>query len=181
MKRSRAGSVAAFEVLVRDHEAPAHAIARTLLGDADDAADAVQDAFVRAWSSLHALEPGSLFGPWFRAILRNLCLDRLRSPKRRATSHGHARSGANSWSEPEGERRAARSELRAALRAGLDELSPEHRIVLVLRELEEMDYSAIAKTIGVPPGTVASRLHHARTALRSVLERRGVTPEDMIE
>lgn len=178
--RCRAGSVAAFEVLVRNHEAPALAVARSMLGDADDAADAVQDAFVRAWSTLNRLEPGSLFGPWFRAILRNLCLDRLRSPRRREARLEAAALDARVSNEAEGERSAARAELRAVLRGALAAISPEHRVVLVLREMEELDYTAIAETLGVPAGTVASRLHHARTALRRVLEQRGIRPEDVI-
>ncbi|MFW6079468.1 MAG: RNA polymerase sigma factor, partial [Gemmatimonadota bacterium] len=70
--RCRRGSTAAFEPLVREYEPPALAIARGMLGDADEAADAVQDAFVRAYRSLGRLREGSRFGPWFRTILRNL-------------------------------------------------------------------------------------------------------------
>lgn len=78
IRRCRAGQASAFEALVRKHEAPALALAGGLLGDADDAADAVQDAFVRAYRTLDRLAEGSAFGPWFRTILRNLCLDRAR-------------------------------------------------------------------------------------------------------
>jgi RNA polymerase sigma factor (sigma-70 family) len=81
--RCRAGSTAAFEPLVRRHEGRALHIAELLLGDADDAADAVQEAFVRAYRSLDGLRPGSDFGAWFRSILRNHCLDRIRSAPRR--------------------------------------------------------------------------------------------------
>src|SRR3990172_2209835 len=85
--RCRAGSTAAFEPLVKAHEAQALLLAEGLLGDADDAEDAVQDAFVKAYRSLGKLEEGSAFGPWFRAILRNRCIDLLRSaPRRRKAS-----------------------------------------------------------------------------------------------
>src|SRR5687767_9312125 len=86
VSRCLAGSTGAFEPLVKRHEGPALVVARSLLGDPDEAADAVQDAFVRAYHTLGRLRPGSAFGPWFRAILRNLCLDRLRSPRRRGQS-----------------------------------------------------------------------------------------------
>jgi RNA polymerase sigma factor (sigma-70 family) len=79
ISRCRRGSTAAFEPLVRAHEARALAVAEGMLGDVDDAADAVQEAFVKAYRSLRRLREGSTFGPWFRTILRNHCRDRLRS------------------------------------------------------------------------------------------------------
>jgi RNA polymerase sigma-70 factor, ECF subfamily len=78
--KCRRGSTKAFEPLVLRYEGQALAIAESLLLDRDDAADAVQDAFVRAFRGLGKLAEGSSFGPWFRSIVRNLCLDRLRSP-----------------------------------------------------------------------------------------------------
>jgi len=68
--------------------------------------------------------------------------------------------------------------LAAAVRDALGALSPEHRTVLVLKELEGLSYAQIAETLGIQPGTVASRLHHARAALRKVLNDRGITLEE---
>lgn len=71
-----------------------------------------------------------------------------------------------------------REQLARAVRSALMELSNEHREILVLKELEEMSYGEIAAAAGIPAGTVASRLHHARAALREVLARRGITREE---
>jgi RNA polymerase sigma-70 factor (ECF subfamily) len=177
--RCLAGSTGAFEPLVRRYEGPALVVARSMLGDPDEAADAVQDAFVRAYRTLGRLRPGSSFGPWFRAILRNLCLDRLRSPRRRGQSLDQTVVDRRVWSEPSGAVHAERQELSAVVQAALRELSAEHREVLVLKEMEGFGYDEIAKMVGVPKGTVGSRLFHARAALQEVLLAQGVTLEDV--
>lgn len=176
--RCRAGNAAAFEPLVRRHEGPAFAVAVSLLGDRDDAADAVQDAFVRAWAALGGLRPGSQFGPWFRTILRNLCLDRLRAPRRRDVSLD-AVGGRSLADERWAQSAAERHELSARVRAALARLAPEHREVLVLKEMEGLGYAEIAAALGIPEGTVASRLYHARAALKKILMEMRVSLEDL--
>ena len=165
-----------------------------MLGSDADAADAVQDAFVRAYRNLDSLEPGRPFGPWFRAILRNRCLDELRSARSRrevsrerepdgsagtAPEPGTRARGGRGSHRPRGPERVEREELGRIVRSALKELSDEKRAVLVLREMEEMSYEEIARELGVSPGTVSSRLHHARRELRGVLEERGFTVEDV--
>jgi RNA polymerase sigma-70 factor, ECF subfamily len=170
----RAGSAAAFEPLVRQYEGRALLVARGLLGDGDEAADAVQDAFVRAYRGLHRLREGSGFGPWFNVLLRNHCLDLLRSRR------GHAgltaeRLDREVWSEPTGTDGMEREQLSSAVHRALSAISPEHRQVLVLKEMEGLSYAEIAEATGVVAGTVASRLHHARAELKKVLVSRGIS------
>jgi RNA polymerase sigma-70 factor, ECF subfamily len=169
--RCRDGSASAYEPLVRRYEARGLALAGMLLGDADEAQDAVQDAFVKAYRTLPRLAEGSEFGPWFRSILRNLCLDRLRSTARQRRVPWTAASvdGA-AWSDPTGTTAVEREQLASGVRAGLDRLSLEHREVLVLKEIEGMSYREIAELTGTPAGTVGSRLYHARAALKQVME-----------
>jgi RNA polymerase sigma-70 factor, ECF subfamily len=169
--RCRAGSAAAYEPLVRQYEARGLALAGTLLGDADDAQDAVQDAFIKAYRSLNRLAEGSDFGPWFRSILRNLCLDRLRAAPRRArVAWDDAAVDRAAWTEPAGPVAIASERRIARMRAALERLSVEHRDVLVLKEVEGMSYAEIAQLTGTPAGTVGSRLYHARAALKKILE-----------
>lgn len=181
IRECRTGSTAAFEPLVRAHEKHAHAFARGMLGDNDTAADAVQDAFVRAYRSLDRLKNGSGFGPWYRTILRNICLDRLRSPavsrSERLDSVAERERG---WSEPMGTARIEHDQLAAAVRNALDDVSPAHRSVLVLKEIEGMSYAEIGRSLGIASGTVASRLHHARIALRESFEARRISLEDIV-
>jgi RNA polymerase sigma-70 factor (ECF subfamily) len=176
----REGVTGAFEPLVRRHEGPALGFASALLGDEDEAADALQDAFVQAYRALPRLAPGSPFGPWFRAIVRNACLDRLRSPRMTRSAPFDARSlDRATWNEPIAERAVARREISEAIGRALRALPDEQRAAVLLREVEGLSYTEIARTLGIPEGTVGSRLSHARAALRSELMAGGVGLEDV--
>lgn len=180
IRRCRDGSTEAFGPLVRRHQGSALAYAAALLDDPADAEDAVQDAFVRAYRSLDGLEPGSAFGGWFRTILRNECLDRLRSARR-----WRERSWPEEGPEPasrsaDGPARMERRELAGEIRSALAALDPAHRAVLVLRELDGLSYAEIARELEISEGTVASRLHHGRSRLKGILTQRGITPEEII-
>jgi RNA polymerase sigma-70 factor, ECF subfamily len=178
--RCRAGSTTAFEPLVRAHERAALWFATALLGDGDEAADAVQDAFVVAYRSLGRLREGSAFGGWYRTILRRVCIDRLRSPRlkrRRRLEPGEV--DRQRWHEATGVLSSERTELQAIVRRALAQLPGEQRTVLVLKELEGLGYAEIAQSLGIPIGTVGSRLNHARSALRRVLLEAGITLEDV--
>jgi RNA polymerase sigma-70 factor, ECF subfamily len=177
IRRCRSGSLASFEPLVRTHQRGALAIAEGLLGNADDAADAVQEAFVKAFRALGRLRDGSTFGPWFRSILRNHCRDRLRASRPAEEAWSEEVVDPQLWSEPAALLGIERAELSAAVRAALSRISPEHREILVLKEIEEMSYAEIARIMQIPAGTVASRLYHARAALRKALQLVGVSKE----
>jgi len=174
MRDCRRGNTAAFEPLVLSHQGDALAIAEALLLDPDDAADAVQEAFIRAYRGLGKLAEGSAFGPWFRSIVRNLCLDRLRSPARRRREA--LTDAVDAWVsvEPVGTARLERQDLARSIDAALRRLPAAHREVLVLKELEGLSYSDIAGALAIPPGTVASRVYHARSALKRALIAMGV-------
>ncbi|MEX2529342.1 MAG: sigma-70 family RNA polymerase sigma factor [Gemmatimonadota bacterium] len=167
IERCRRGNAAAFEPLVRTHEGRALVLAEALLGSRDDAADAVQEAFVKAYRALGRLRPGSSFGPWFRTILRNHCRDRLRSEAGRSAVAWEAEVvDPSAATLPTAPVELERAELAALVRTALAGLSPEHREVLILKEMEGMSYAEIARETGAPAGTIASRLHHARALLR---------------
>jgi RNA polymerase sigma-70 factor, ECF subfamily len=177
--RCRDGSTAAFEPLVRAHEKRALVVAELLLGDADDAADAVQESFVRAYRSLARLREGSDFGAWFRSILRNHCMDRLRAvSRRRRIPIDDATAAEAGWTEPAGSSVIEEQQMAAAVRDALGRISPEHREILMLKEVEDMSYAEIALAMDIPMGTVASRLYHARAALRRAALAAGLSPRE---
>jgi RNA polymerase sigma-70 factor, ECF subfamily len=177
--RCRDGSTTAFEPLVRAHEKRALAVAELLLGDADDAADAVQESFVRAYRSLARLREGSDFGAWFRSILRNHCMDRLRAvSRRRRIPIDDATAAEAGWTEPAGSSVIEEQQMAAAVRGALGRISPEHREILMLKEVEDMSYAEIALAMDIPMGTVASRLYHARAALRRAALAAGLSPRE---
>jgi RNA polymerase sigma-70 factor, ECF subfamily len=180
IRRCRAGATSAFEPLVRAHEGPALGYAAAMLGDADEAADALQDAFVLAYRRLDTMRAGSPFGPWFRTIVRNVCLDRLRSPRlsRRVSLDATSLDGAVRV-EATATRSAEIAGLSKHMAAALEELPDDHRVVLLLREVEGLSYAEIAAMLNVPSGTVASRLNHARAGLRIRLTARGIGMEEL--
>lgn len=175
VRRCQAGQHRFYEPLVRAYEGEARRVALGILGDPDAAQDAVQESFIKAYRALDGFDLGRGFRPWFLSILRNQCRDALRRGKagfdvqRMPDGVGELPGG----EDPERDRR--RGEARELLWRGLGRISVEHREVLVLKEIDGLSYGEIAESTGVAEGTVASRLHHARRALREALEEMGAT------
>ncbi len=175
IRKCRAGDARFYEPLVRAHEEQGMRVALGILGDRDAARDAVQQAFIKAYGALDRFDTARSFRPWFLQILRNQCRDALRREKagfevRRMDEVMAERLPSSS--DPE--RDHQRAEARETLWRALGRISVDHREVLVMKELEGFSYGEIAAAMGVPDGTVASRLYHARRALRQALEEMGV-------
>lgn len=175
IRKIREGRSQFYEPLVRAYEPVALRVAVSILGDPDVARDAVQKAFIKAYGALDRFELGRSFRPWFLQILRNQCRDELRRRKagfevKRLDAVLVQRLAGDE--SPERDRR--RTEAREILWRGLGRISVEHREVLVLKEIEGLSYGEIAEAEGIPEGTVASRLYHARRALKEALEEMGV-------
>ena len=173
--KCRSGGAQFYEPLVRAYEGSGLRLAIGMLGNTDDARDALQEAFVKAYTSIGKFDVKRPFGPWFFQILRNQCRDMLRS--RQARGKMEVRDErlelrpADFEDGPErGRQRRAASEM---LWDGLARIGDEHREILVLKELQGFRYGEIAKMLDLPEGTVASRLYHARDALRGALEEMG--------
>ena len=147
----------------------AHALAIQILGNRDDAADAVQDAMVKALTAPDAYDAkqGPL-KPWFYRVVRNRCLDLLRG-RRSTTETVDALPAAGPGPESVLDREQQDSEIRHAL----ETLPPAHRQILVLRDYLDLGYAEIGVVLDVPPGTVMSRLHRARNAMREALKNDG--------
>ncbi|MGI9205741.1 MAG: RNA polymerase sigma factor [Woeseiaceae bacterium] len=139
----------------------AHALAIQIMGNADDAADAVQDALTTVLERPGAYEPdkGPL-RPWFLRVVRNRCIDLLRRRKPGGTP-------VEELPDPSvGPEKAAEiAEVTRLLQAALTNVAPQQRQIVVLRDYLDLPYAQIATVLDVPPGTVMSRLHRARLAL----------------
>jgi RNA polymerase sigma-70 factor, ECF subfamily len=158
--------VDALAALTRHDVDRAYRLACAILGDEEDARDATQDALTAAWQQRRSLRDPDRLEAWLSRIVINKCRDRLRS---RGRSRDRVRSielvalpAVADGSHATGER----DELGRALEA----LNPDQRIVVVLRFWADMTVDAIADRLGVPPGTVKSRLHNSLNTLRSTLE-----------
>jgi RNA polymerase sigma-70 factor (ECF subfamily) len=162
-----------FEATCLPHLAAAYNLAHWLTRDDHDAEDVVQEAYLRAFRFFDGFHRGGDGRAWFLAIVRNTCYTWLRRnrPPEPTAPFDEARHGLAS--EEQGpESLALRSAAREVLHQALEELPAEFREVLVLRELEELSYKEIAAVVGIPLGTVMSRLARGRGLLKRGLARR---------
>ena len=167
--RARAGDVAAFEALYQGHQAGIYSYIRSQVREAELAADLTQQTFVRAWQSLKRLRAEGAFRGWLHRIAANLVRDEVKSGRARLEIAASAFPDDLLVAPdpgPDPEETALGRELRAAVWAALDTLSPEHRAAVVMHHLEGMPVEEIARALRVRPGTVMSRLARARAALR---------------
>ncbi len=157
--------------LYRDFHRRAYALARAQLGDEDDAADAVQEAFVRVKRGVATFNRHSQPQAWLARIVVNVCHDLRRYRRRRPELHVEDVEAVAvvTCSQATPERSLQALELRAVLAEAIRRLSDDHREVIVMRELSGLNYEQIARAGRCPKGTVMSRLFHARRKLRAWL------------
>lgn len=158
------GDQVAFGTLVRLHQKRAYAVARAIVTVHEDAEDAVQEAFVRAYQALDRFNLDQAFGPWLNRIVANAALDLARRRKVRHTDELHE-SMAGSFRDP-----GESDELRRRLGEALMKIPERMRSVLVLHDVEGFAHAEIGKLLGIPEGTARSDLHHARQRLRGMLQ-----------
>jgi RNA polymerase sigma-70 factor (ECF subfamily) len=159
--QAQRGDHEAFEALVRPVYHRLYAVAYRVLRDGYGAEDAVQDAVVLAWRNLRSLRDPGRFEPWLQRLLVNACYDQLRRARRRPTEVALV-STDSAW-EPTG---ASTVEHRDELERAFRGLSVEHRAVLVLTHYLGYSAAEVASIVGIPVGTVYSRIHNATAAVR---------------
>ena len=176
IQRVLAGDTDAFELLVRAHEKLVYNLALRMLHNEQDALDASQEAFFRAYRGLSSFRGDSKFSVWLYRLTSNVCLDMLRRQGRTETvsltpEEGEERSLPDDRFDPE--RELEKKELRRAVREGLQSLDPAFREALVLREINGLSYEEIGQVMDLEPGTVKSRIFRARRKLASYLAANG--------
>lgn len=171
---ARAGDESAFCQLCDTYRATAERVARHILRTEEAAADAVQDALIKVYKAIPNFEDGN-FRAWLLRIVTNTCYDHLRRQKRRpaisldALLEESYTEMPDTRSSHDPERMILRREQREFLRGVINELSPWHKEVVVLVDVMGYDYSEAAALLGLPLGTVKSRLSRARANLRDRL------------
>ena len=153
---------AAFLLLANEHLDRAYRLARAILHDAVEAQDATHDAFVQAWRKWDSLRDPERFDPWFDRILINTCRNRMRASRRLATDISPELTLATTD-------QVSGAEDRQMIAAAIASLSPDHRIVVALRFYRDLTVADIAARLGVPAGTVRSRLHYALKRLHDAI------------
>ena len=173
IERSRKGDSQAFGVLVERYQRRVVGVALAVVHNQDDAIELAQETFVRAYENLSKFESRSSFSTWLYRIAANLAIDFWRREGRHLVLHGEDADNEIAklpTSQGDSFKEVSRLELSARLRQALEQLTPEHRAVILLREVEGMSYDEISEVLQCPRGTVMSRLHYARTHLRSILK-----------
>jgi RNA polymerase sigma-70 factor, ECF subfamily len=173
VRRAKRGDREAFGALVQRYQQRVVGVARSLVRNPDDAVELGQETFIRAFQNLASFEGRSSFSTWLYRIASNLAIDWRRRETRYPIAHGEeAENEIKRIPSGQGDsfREAARGELSRKVKAALDELTPEHREVILLREMEGFSYEEISELLGCPKGTVMSRLHYARSHLRDLLK-----------
>ncbi len=163
--QARQGDRRAFGELVRRHREGVVNVVYRMCGDANLAEDAAQEAFIRAWQHLPSYRPRSPFRNWVYRIATNVALDALRREREKVDIDALPLATSDEGPETTVEGRERGERVQQAVLA----LPPASRAVLVLREYEGLSYREIADTLGVPIGTVMSRLNYARNRLRESL------------
>ena len=178
--RCQRGDADAFEALVERHQKRMLNVAYRMLGDYDEACDVVQEAFLAAWRAIRSFRGEAKFSTWLYGIAVNRARNRIRQ------SQGRSRRETASIDDPDGpgaggvrrevpdcgesaEERLEKKEIEARVQRCIGALEPEHREVLVLRDIQGFSYEEIAGMLNLPEGTVKSRLFRARAVLKDCL------------
>jgi RNA polymerase sigma-70 factor, ECF subfamily len=182
LARLRAGDEAAFELLVRTYGGRMLSVARGMLRSEEDARDAVQSAYASAFAGLPSFQGTSQLGTWLHRIVVNAALMRLRRRRRKPEESidallpsflddGHHVERFSDWAA-QADRLLEEKRARATVREAIASLPETHRVVLMLRDIEELPTETVAAELGISPNAVKIRLHRARQALGTVLRLR---------
>lgn len=170
-----------FQLLMERYEPRIQGFLRKRLSDEERVEDLTQDTFLRIHRARDSYDPGRKFSTWIHTIANNLLKNEFRNrSRRRETAFSelrpeHSSSGAPARpvefeaAQADPEQETYRSELREAIGTAIERMDEHHRIPFVMREVEDLSYEEIAEAIGIPVGTVKSRLNRARHSFRSLL------------
>lgn len=178
--RLRTGDEAAFETLLREFTGRLLCVARRMLGREEDAQDAVQEAYLNAFRALATFDGRSQLSTWLHRITINACLMRLRTRRRKPEvaikdflptflADGHQTRSSVMW-KPQPATGIESEETQALVRACIDQLPEAYRVVLMLRDIEDINTEDTAEILGMSVAAVKTRLHRARQALRGLLD-----------
>ncbi len=170
--RARHGDADAFEQLVVAYEGPVYRLALRMCGSTEDAREVTQDAFLAAWRGLPAFRGDSRFSSWLYRLTTNAAIDFLRREKHHL-GNLPLEEAPERPDPQQPELLAEQREQQEALQRALDQLSSEHRQVLLLRVVQQLSYDEIAQALSLESGTVKSRISRARRQLREILLRQG--------
>jgi RNA polymerase sigma-70 factor (ECF subfamily) len=179
VERAKAQDEAAFEQIMNLYADRLYSYILRMVGNATDAEDLVQETFLRAYQGLPNFDGRASLGTWLYRIATNLCIDHQRRRARRAPTVSYSALDDEDgepaeWDFPDQQtpnplEAALNRELEAVVEEAIGKLSPKLKTVLLLYDVEELSYEEIARVLGIPIGTVKSRLNHARTQIQKAV------------
>jgi RNA polymerase sigma-70 factor (ECF subfamily) len=179
VRRCQKGDALAFEQLVIKYRSKVFSMIYGMVQNEQDAWDLAQEGFIKAWRSIHRFKGQASFYTWLYRIVTNVAIDSLRRKGFKKTAEFDDQIAANEVEpgsktvptpDPLPHQGLEREEIRQRIEQAISKLSPEHRAVIVMKEIEELQYSEIAETLGCSIGTVMSRLFYARKKLQTLLK-----------
>jgi len=177
----------AFSLLVERYQKMLYTVAYRFLGNTEDASDAAQEALVRVFKNLQGFRGQCSFKTWLQHIIANVCRDALRRQRRRpaVSLDGLQDNEKSSWELPDGntnspEEVVLNREGRDYLHKIIQSLSPEYRMVVIMRDVQGFSYDEIAKSLNCSVGTIKSRLSRARQVLRRLIAQRELFMPDNV-
>jgi RNA polymerase sigma-70 factor (ECF subfamily) len=174
VRRACAGDQDAFAILVQNHQRRAYMLAFRMLSNEDEAAEAVQEAFLAAWQGLHAFRGEARFSTWLYRIVYHACL-RMLEQRRRTTREKdaatlQAQESARLEAGQEVHTILTDRERQRTIQQAIEQLPGKYRAVLILRHLQELTYEEIAQSLSLPIGTIKTHLFRARNLLKERLQ-----------
>ncbi|NOX60512.1 MAG: sigma-70 family RNA polymerase sigma factor [Chloroflexi bacterium] len=169
VQRTRQGDADAYGALVLRHQNAVFNVCLRLLGDAREAEDLAQDAFIRGYRHLDSFDNQRPFGPWIRRIATNLCLNHLKRRKPPTTSLMDELDHTQPSSQSDPVRALVRDEQERMVREAILSLPPHYRAVIELRHFQDLSYAEIAETLHLSLSDVRTHLYRARKALKKHL------------
>ena len=176
VKQAQKGDSTAFEQLVLTHQNQIYRLCFRMVGNAEDAADMVQEAFLKAWRNLDRFQGDAAFSTWLYRLASNCCLDFLRSQKRRPTvsmtsedEEGEEQTVEVADNSATPEETLLQKEEQREIAQAMASLDEEQRQILTLRVVNDLSYTEIAELLTIKEGTVKSRIARARENLRKKL------------
>jgi RNA polymerase sigma-70 factor (ECF subfamily) len=175
IERFKSGDTSAFEQIVLTYQDRIYSLCKYMLGNAHDAEDAAQDAFLKAYQALPKFQPEASLYTWLYRIATNTCIDYKRKPVFESLFGSSEEGGRlvhdRASDAPSPEKLYQSKQIDEALRESLEKLSPKLRAIIILKEIEGLSYEGIADALEISMGTVKSRIARAREELQKLMQK----------
>ena len=176
VQRCKKGQLEAYEKLIKKYETKVYSLCYRYSGNYDDANDLAQEAFIKVFNSIDKFKGKSAFSTWLYRVTANVCLDEMRKQKKTPISIDkpqETEEGEVYFNLPDQKYNpeiiAEKNDLKQLVHKGISKLPKEQRIIIILREMEELSYEEISEVLEISIGTVKSRLNRARKNLKEIL------------